>query len=70
MNREQRRKAEREESKQRRKIWPSGVVDVPQGLGIKAGEKFTIRGVARRVDGSITLNCKPGNETVFVGNVL
>jgi hypothetical protein len=67
MNREQRRKAEREEAKQRKAVWPGGFCTVPPELAqtLKTGDKFTIAGLRRRKDGTYTWRCKPGNETVF-----
>ncbi len=68
MNREQRRKAEREDAKQRKAMWPDGFCAVPPELAptLKTGDKFTIAGLRRRKDGTFTLRCKPGNETVFI----
>jgi hypothetical protein len=67
MNREQRRKAAREDAKQRKAMWPNGFCTVPPELAptLKTGDKFTIAGLRRRKDGTYTLRCKPGNETVF-----
>jgi hypothetical protein len=67
MNREQRRKAERDAAKQRKTMWPDGFCTVPPELAptLKTGDKFTIAGLRRRKDGTFTWRCKPGNETVF-----
>jgi hypothetical protein len=71
MNREQRRKSEREEKKQRRAMWPNGICDVPSELStiLKDSEEFTIAGLKRMADGTFTVNCKPGTETVFTARV-
>jgi len=66
MNREQRRKAEREEAKKRKSMFPV-FCDVQPELAqtLNPGDKFTVAGLRKYKDGTYTLRCKPGNETVF-----
>ena len=64
MNREQRRAQERIDSK----ISRSNTVEIPVEISgkIEDGEKFTIKGYKVNSDGTMTTDCKKGNETVWV----
>ena len=75
MNRQERRKQQRIDAKDKRRIWPSGTVEIPldeclMRSGIKDGDMFTIAGVKRHKNGVIVRDCKPGTETTWVAKMV
>lgn len=75
MNRQERRKQQRIDAKEKRRMWPRGTVDIPLDdclirSGIKDGDIFTISGIRRMKNGVIVSNCKPGTETPWIAKLV
>ena len=75
MNRSERRKQSREDSKSRKLMWPSGYIEIPVDdallkSGIRDGDVITIAGLKRNESGEIITDCKPGEETKFKARIL
>jgi hypothetical protein len=69
MNRKQRRALASKIAKDKKNIGgktPVWMDNVPEHMGYKEGDTFTIKGIKRLKDGTTIYNCKPGEETIFI----
>lgn len=69
MNRHQRRalvKKIRSDKKNPGGKKPVFMDNIPEELGYKEGDTFTVKGIKKLEDGSFIYNCKPGEETIFI----
>jgi hypothetical protein len=69
MNRDQRRQWERSVAREKKKLWPSGFLELPPTNGIADGDKVTIAGIKRFDSGAVIYNCNRGEETIWIAKI-
>lgn len=66
MNRQQRRAENKRLGLAKKAKNPIPVSNVPEDMGFKEGDLFTVAGVKHLSNGRVIHNCKSGEETVFI----